>query len=434
MECWTLAKAGDGWRLESIEQSAEGMHNVESEIVATPWDDERRLRDDAVAERAAADAAPAGFAAAELADLDFDGTARAAALDLALADGRFDPDLIEASVRRAVDAWARGGRRRRRGAGGRRRARTRCAQLLHPGDASGRRGSSSAARGCEAVRIADLDAGAAPPTIAVEVDVTGRRYVEDRDTAAVLSGSRSARAQLHRALDARARRHGRLAVADRRHRRPRGLKSAPRSADPIRVMRSEELALVRGWADTQDTLRRWRARPLAAVGPWVLGSLGVAALLLTATWVVALLSVPDPLVLGPRRRGGWGDFGFILYRNGLVLALHALACVAGFMAGSALPIVAEGYRGWWRAVHDHVGRAAMVFVGAATLFSLTTQAYGLGLQASSLADANGSRPACCWSPCSRTRCPSSARCSCRWPRGCWPRGVRPGTSCWPRRS
>ena len=75
-----------------------------------------------------------------------------------------------------------------------------------------------------------------------------------------------------------------------------------------------------------------------------------------------------------------------------MLALHALACVAGFMAGSALPIVAEGYRGWWRAVHDHVGRAAMVFVGAATLFSLTTQAYGLGLQASSLADANGVSP------------------------------------------
>ena len=157
-------------------------------------------------------------------------------------------------------------------------------------------------------------------------------------------------------------------------------------------MRSEELALVRGWADTQDTLRRWRARPFAAVGPWVLGSLGVAALLLTATWVVALLSVPDPLVWAHADRGGWGDFGFILYRNGLVLALHALACVAGFMAGSALPIVAEGYRGWWRAVHDHVGRAAMVFVGAATLFSLTTQAYGLGLQASSLADANGVSP------------------------------------------
>ena len=191
MEWWTLAKAGDGWRLESIEQSAEGMHNVESEIVTTPWDDERRLREDAVAERATADAAPAGFAVAELADLDFDGTARAAALDLALADGRFDPDLIEASVRRAVDAWAQAvdGDDAALEAAARPDA---LAQLLHPGDAS--RQTRLVVRGprIDAVRIADLDAGAQPPSIAVELDVTGRRYVEDRDTAAVLSGSRSA--------------------------------------------------------------------------------------------------------------------------------------------------------------------------------------------------------------------------------------------------
>jgi hypothetical protein len=157
-------------------------------------------------------------------------------------------------------------------------------------------------------------------------------------------------------------------------------------------MRTEELALVRGWADTQDTLRRWRTRPLAAVGPWVLGSLVVAALLLVATWVVALLSVPDPNVWAHTGQGGWGDFGFILYRNGLVLALHALACVAGFIAGSAMPIVAEGHRGLWRAVHDRAGRAAMAFVACATVFSLTTQAFGLGLQASSLADAQAVSP------------------------------------------
>jgi Tim44-like domain len=42
----------------------------------------------------------------ELADLDFEGPARAAALDLALADERFDPDLIEVSVRRILAAWA----------------------------------------------------------------------------------------------------------------------------------------------------------------------------------------------------------------------------------------------------------------------------------------------------------------------------------------
>lgn len=152
---------------------------------------------------------------------------------------------------------------------------------------------------------------------------------------------------------------------------------------------AEQLALVRGWDDTRATLRRWQRRPFAAVGPWALASLGVAALLLTATWVVALLSVPDPTVFGVAGHGTWDDFGFIVYRNSLVLALHAMACVAGFMAGSSLPVAATGYSGWWRRVHDRAGRLAMGFVAAATLFSLTTQAYALGSRAAGLADAHG---------------------------------------------
>ena len=158
-------------------------------------------------------------------------------------------------------------------------------------------------------------------------------------------------------------------------------------------MNSEQLALVRGWADTRATLRAWQVRPLPVVGAWAAASLGVAALLLVATWVVALLSVPDPFVIAVSGTGGWQDFRFILYRNGLVLALHALACVAGFIAGSSLPVVAEGYHGLWRRIHDHAGRAAMGFVAAATLFSLGTQAYALGMTASSVADANGITPA-----------------------------------------
>src|SRR5688500_18862811 len=156
---------------------------------------------------------------------------------------------------------------------------------------------------------------------------------------------------------------------------------------------TEQLALVRGWDDTRATLRRWRRRPLAAVGPWTLASLAVAALLLTATWVVALLSVSDPMSFARAGSGEWGVYGFILYRNGLVLALRAMACVAGFMAGSSLPMVAEGHSGWWRRVHDRAGKLAMGFVAAATLFSLSTQAYALGLQASSIADSQGVSPA-----------------------------------------
>jgi hypothetical protein len=158
------------------------------------------------------------------------------------------------------------------------------------------------------------------------------------------------------------------------------------------VIATEELALVRGWEDTRATLRRWRARPLATLAPWALGSLAIAALLLTATWLIATLSTPDPNVFAFTGSSEWGDYAFILYRNGLVLALHAMACVAGFIAGSSLPLAATGYRGWWRRVHDHAGRLAMGFVAAATLFSLGTQAYALGLQACSIADANGVGP------------------------------------------
>jgi hypothetical protein len=132
------------------------------------------------------------------------------------------------------------------------------------------------------------------------------------------------------------------------------------------------------------------------VAPWLAGSLAVAALLLLATWFVAILSMPDETpweLVGVGRVGHWDDYFFILYRNSLVLALHAMACVAGFMAGSSLPLAAEGYSGWWRRVHDHAGRLAIAFVACATLFSLSTQAYALGANASTMAAERGISPA-----------------------------------------
>jgi hypothetical protein len=153
-------------------------------------------------------------------------------------------------------------------------------------------------------------------------------------------------------------------------------------------MRTEQLALVRGWADTRAVLRDWQIRPAAVVVPWAAASLVVALLLLAATWVVAMLAMPDPsywVLQGVGRVGHWEDFFFILYRNSLVLGLHATACVAGFIAGTTLPVAAEGYSGWWRRVHDRAGKIAIAFVACATLFSLATQAYALGSQAAGLA-------------------------------------------------
>ena len=161
------------------------------------------------------------------------------------------------------------------------------------------------------------------------------------------------------------------------------------------TVRTEELAVVQGWDDTRRTLARWQRAPLSVLRPWVLGSLAVTGLLLTAIWVVATVATPDPTsasfpgVAYPARVE---DFAFVLYRNGLVLALHALACVAGFMAGSSLPTAASGYSGLWRKVHDRAGPLAIGFVVAATLFSLSTQAYALGHLAADLSADLGLSP------------------------------------------
>ena len=58
-----------------------------------------------------------------------------------------------------------------------------------PGDPSGRTRLVVRGPKVKQIRIAALDAGAEPPTMTLDVEVTGRRYVQDRDTTAVVSGS-----------------------------------------------------------------------------------------------------------------------------------------------------------------------------------------------------------------------------------------------------
>ena len=57
-------------------------------------------------------------------------------------------------------------------------------------------------------------------------------------------------------------------------------------------MKTEQLAVVQGWADTRRSLRRWNAAPASVLAPWALASLAVAVLLLAATWLIATLSTP----------------------------------------------------------------------------------------------------------------------------------------------
>jgi Stage II sporulation protein M len=149
-----------------------------------------------------------------------------------------------------------------------------------------------------------------------------------------------------------------------------------------------QLAVVQGMDDTRAALRRWKATPLDALRPWALGATAISIGLLAAVWMISHAATPDPtryLLPGLDRPASLHYMGRILLRNSMVLALHAMACVAGFIAGSSLPMQAEHHSGWWRTVHEKAGPAAIAFVAGATAFSLATQAYVLGSGASTLA-------------------------------------------------
>ena len=105
-EYWTLGKRDGLWVVVSIEQEREGRHELSEPIIATPWSDTERLQEESLAEQAAEEKPAEGFTVADVANPEFSGSARAAALDLSLVDGRFAPDLLAAEVERAVAAWA----------------------------------------------------------------------------------------------------------------------------------------------------------------------------------------------------------------------------------------------------------------------------------------------------------------------------------------
>jgi hypothetical protein len=153
-------------------------------------------------------------------------------------------------------------------------------------------------------------------------------------------------------------------------------------------VKASELALVQGMDHTRAALRRWNAAPLATVRPWAIGATAISVGLLAAVWLISKAATPDTIryaLLGLNKPATLEVVLHVLFRNSLVLALHAAACVAGFIAGSSLPLQAQHHRGWWRTVHEKAGPAAIAFVTAATAFSLATQAYVLGSGASTLA-------------------------------------------------
>jgi hypothetical protein len=157
----------------------------------------------------------------------------------------------------------------------------------------------------------------------------------------------------------------------------------------MRIARTaNEHVLSHGMEDTREALADWRDGRWRVLLGWFALSLCIALALLTATWVVSGLLTPD---VTPWRMPGltepahFSDLLPILYRNALVLALHATACVAGFIAGSSMPLAAEQRTGFSRWVHVKAGELAILFVAAVTIFSLATQALYLGFQGATLA-------------------------------------------------
>jgi hypothetical protein len=160
-------------------------------------------------------------------------------------------------------------------------------------------------------------------------------------------------------------------------------------------MSVNDLVLVQGMHDTKLALRRWNENPVAVLRPWAVLSTVISVGLLMAVYLIAELTPPDAtryVIPGVTQEATLTDYGHVLFRNSLVLALHALACVAGFMAGSSLPLSAAHRTGLSRWVHEKAGPLAIGFVACATLFSLATQAFVIGGTAASLATQLGSSP------------------------------------------
>jgi hypothetical protein len=153
------------------------------------------------------------------------------------------------------------------------------------------------------------------------------------------------------------------------------------------VSAANEHVFSHGMRDTRETIDAWGGHHWAVLRGWLALSLAIALTLLAATWVSAGLLPADitPIHLpGLTSPADAGDLLPILWRNSLVLALHATACVAGFIAGASMPIAAAQRTGFSRWVHVKAGELAILFVAAVTLFSLGTQALYLGLQGSTL--------------------------------------------------
>ena len=161
-------------------------------------------------------------------------------------------------------------------------------------------------------------------------------------------------------------------------------------------MDASAYAFAHGMRHTRATLRAWQRTPLRVLARWTAGSALAAALLLAAVLLIASLDGGYEQIISlqpPFEVGGLGDVLHVLRSNMLVLALHAMACVAGFIAGSSLPLQAQSRSGVSRMLHQRGGPIAIAVVIGATTFSLSAQALVIGSQAAAVAARLHTNPA-----------------------------------------
>jgi hypothetical protein len=153
-------------------------------------------------------------------------------------------------------------------------------------------------------------------------------------------------------------------------------------------MDANQYVFVHGMRRTRSVLERWGENPWPVIRTWLVGAVLIALGLLAAVTLTASLLQPD---VGFRYTPTIPDglelsqIAEVLGRNSLVLALHAVACIAGFIAGATLPLSAERRTGLSRLIHEKARPIAFAWVIAVTCFSLLTQAFALGVIGSTIA-------------------------------------------------
>jgi Stage II sporulation protein M len=153
-------------------------------------------------------------------------------------------------------------------------------------------------------------------------------------------------------------------------------------------MDASQYVFVHGVRSTRSILERWGENPWPVIRTWLVGAVLIGLGLLAAVTVVGSLIQPDyGFHYGPTAHGGPGPDRIlgVLGRNSLVLALHAFACVAGFIAGATLPLTADRHTGFSRLIHEKARPIAFAWVIGVTCFSLLTQTIALGLVGSTIA-------------------------------------------------